>query len=194
MAGSRAAENTGPRQGVREDVRVIAVLSMADNLPPQIVGQIGGLSAARPAVIDLGREPAGDGTFSGPGLSACLRLLLDNAKIEGVVLVLDENARFGEAELALLAAEGWRKPVVAHFVQERRESVAESGNVVSFARGRRRRTLRALSGMGIAVAASPAQAGAEMKRALERRSGESPRNGALMDFASAIRWVDQNVY
>ncbi len=173
---------------------MIAVLSMAGKLPP--------LFAARPGAIDLGRNPATDRTLSVDDLStpsplACLRLLLGDAKIEGVVLVVDENARFGDAELALLAAEAWRKPVVVCFGQEPgewREPAAKPENVVSFAHGRRQRTLRALSGMGVAVAASPTQVGAEMKQALELRASDRPAAGASWDFASAIRWVDRNVY
>ena len=173
---------------------MIAVLSMAGKLPPQF--------AARPCAIDLGRIPAIFDALSGCDLSvpsplACLRFLLGDAKIKGVVLVVDETARFGDAELALLAAEAWRKPVVVFFGPEPgewREAAAEPANVVSFAQGRRERTLRALSGMDIAVATNPTQVGEEMERALARYASDRPGNETPWDFTAAIRWVDRNVY
>lgn len=144
----------------------VGVISRSGTLTYEAVWQLTQLGLGQSTCVGLGGDP-----IVGTSFVDLLRLFAEDPQTEGVLLI-GEIGGTAEEEAAAHVAAGFPKPVAA-FIAGRTappgKRMGHAGAIISGGKGTARDKIAALEAAGIAVAESPADMGAAMLRALQRR-------------------------
>ena len=144
----------------------IGVISRSGTLTYEAVWQLSGLGLGQSTCVGLGGDP-----IVGTSFVDLLERFGKDDETEGVLLI-GEIGGTAEEQAARYVADHFRKPVAA-FIAGRTappgRRMGHAGAIISGGKGTAAEKVAALEAAGIVVAASPADMGTAMRRALELR-------------------------
>jgi len=143
----------------------VGVISRSGTLTYEAVWQLSSLGLGQSTCVGLGGDP-----IVGTSFIDLLRLFQDDSRTEAVLLI-GEIGGTAEEQAAEYIRQHFRKPVAA-FIAGRTappgKRMGHAGAIISGGKGTASEKIAALEAAGIAVAESPADMGAAVKRAMRR--------------------------
>lgn len=143
----------------------VGVISRSGTLTYEAVWQLSSLGLGQSTCVGLGGDP-----IVGTSFIDLLRLFQDDPRTEAVLLI-GEIGGTAEEQAAEYIRQHFRKPVAA-FIAGRTappgKRMGHAGAIISGGKGTASEKIAALEAAGIAVADSPADMGAAVKRAMRR--------------------------
>jgi len=145
----------------------VGVVSRSGTLTYEAVGQLTHLGLGQSSAIGIGGDP-----IVGTTHVDALRLFQEDDETDGIVMI-GEIGGSAEEEAADFARANVTKPIVAFIAGQTAppgRRMGHAGAIIAGGKGTAAEKMRALSEAGIRVVKSPADIGAAMKEALEKRS------------------------
>jgi succinyl-CoA synthetase alpha subunit len=146
---------------------VVGVVSRSGTLTYEAVGQLTALGLGQSTCVGIGGDP-----LPGTNFIDCLEAFEDDGATEGIVMI-GEIGGSAEEDAAAFVKQYVSKPVVAFIAGQTAppgRRMGHAGAIISGGKGTAAEKIAALKEAGIAVAATPAEIGSTMKKALESRS------------------------
>ncbi len=144
----------------------VGVVSRSGTLTYEAVGQLTALGLGQSSAIGIGGDP-----IVGTTHVDALRLFQADDETEGIVMI-GEIGGSAEEEAAAFAKDNVTKPIVAFIAGQTAppgRRMGHAGAIIAGGKGTAAEKMKALSEAGIRVVTSPADIGAEMKKALSER-------------------------
>ena len=145
----------------------IGVVSRSGTLTYEAVGQLTALGLGQSTCVGIGGDP-----LPGTDFIDCLEAFEEDPDTEGVVMI-GEIGGSAEEDAAEFVKEFVSKPVVAFIAGQTAppgRRMGHAGAIISGGKGTAADKIAALKEAGIAVAATPAEIGTTLKRAIESES------------------------
>ncbi len=145
----------------------IGVVSRSGTLTYEAVGQLTAIGLGQSTCVGIGGDP-----LPGTNFIDCLEAFEEDSDTEGIVMI-GEIGGTAEEEAAEFVTQFVSKPVVAFIAGQTAppgRRMGHAGAIISGGKGTAADKIAALKDAGIAVAESPADIGATMKRVLESSS------------------------
>jgi len=144
----------------------IGVVSRSGTLTYEAIGQLTALGLGQSTCVGIGGD-----ALPGTNFIDCLEAFAADYDTEGIVMI-GEIGGTAEEEAAEFITQFVRKPVVAFIAGQTAppgRRMGHAGAIISGGKGTAADKIAALAAAGIAVAKTPAEIGATMKRALENQ-------------------------
>jgi len=145
----------------------IGVVSRSGTLTYEAIGQLTALGLGQSTCVGIGGD-----ALPGTNFIDCLEAFAADYDTEGIVMI-GEIGGNAEEEAAEFISQFVRKPVVSFIAGQTAppgRRMGHAGAIISGGKGTAADKIAALEAAGIAVAKTPAEIGATMKRALENQS------------------------
>jgi succinyl-CoA synthetase alpha subunit len=145
----------------------VGVVSRSGTLTYEAVYQLTQLGIGQSSCVGIGGDP-----IIGTGHTEALRMFNDDPGTRAVIMI-GEIGGTAEEEAAQYVKENMKKPVVAFIAGQtapKGRRMGHAGAIISGGSGTAADKIAALQAAGIAVAMSPADLGATMKKKLEPRA------------------------
>jgi succinyl-CoA synthetase alpha subunit len=144
----------------------VGVISRSGTLTYEAMFQLSSLGLGQSTCVGLGGDP-----IVGTSFIDALRMFQDDPKTEAIIMI-GEIGGTAEEEAAAFAKQYVKKPMAA-FIAGRTapkgKRMGHAGAIISGGKGTAAEKIAALEAAGIEVAEGPADLGAAMKRAIEKR-------------------------
>jgi len=145
----------------------VGVVSRSGTLTYEAVGQLTDLGIGQSTCVGIGGDP-----IVGTNFIDCLEAFEEDKATEGIVMI-GEIGGSAEEDAADFISQFVSKPVAAFIAGQTAppgRRMGHAGAIISGGKGTAADKIAALEAAGIAVAATPAEIGTTMKRALESQS------------------------